>query len=450
MFYNFRCFILNNAVLKYFALVGLITITLLSACQTTKTIQPPSHSPEVTESKKDIPKFRKVTIDTVFRSESITAVDLNNDDLPDLVIGDVWYQAPNWIMHEIRTPGVFDNGIHKWGEESGPNPYYSNSFAVQSIDVNKDGWQDVITYPVMNEPVYWYENPKGLSNHWTEHIAYKAYHGESPLLMNTVDGDAYPLAGFNVSDTLMHLGVIAPSKNDYNQWDLFTIGHTAVKQFKGPGWNKLSKLFAPGAIDHGLGIGDINGDDKDDVLTKSGWYEAPENAWEENWDFHYIPFDSIANPETPQYQFAQMEIFDIDKDGDADFFASSAHQYGLWWFEQIQKNGEIRFEKHTLPKKISQAHAVAKGDLNNNGIPDLVTGKRYLAHTGNDPGWDEPIELLWLEPKVTSKGLVEWEIHIIDVGVGVGTQIELSDINSDGKVDILTSNKKGTYIFLQE
>lgn len=450
MIYKYACSVTECGVVKYFAFLWLLACFLQSACKTSNTVEVPSLSIKEAEVLSIVPEFRKFTIDTLFRSESITAGDINKDGLPDLVIGDVWYEAPGWRMHEIRTPGVFDNGVHKWGEESGPNPYYSNSFAVQSIDVNKDGWQDVITYPVMNEPVYWYENPKVNNGKWDEHIAYKAYHGESPLLMQTAGGKYFPLAGFNVSDTLMHLGLISPTENVYDQWDLFTIGHTAVKQFKGPGWNKLSKLFAPGAIDHGLGIGDINGDGNDDVLTKSGWYEAPKNPTQENWDFYYIPFDSIANPETPQYQFAQMEIFDIDQDKDADFFGSSAHQYGLWWFEQVEEDGKINFKKHTLPKEISQAHAVAKGDLNNNGIPDLVTGKRYLAHTGNDPGWDDPIELIWLEPKVATSGVVEWEIHLIDVGVGVGTQIELSDINLDGKVDILVSNKKGTYLFLQE
>jgi len=399
MILRFALSFVTKKASKTIALAIMLLLSVIFSCRSSKSGGEERSTVKKHQEFTRVPKFKKVLIDSVFRSESITSADINKDGFLDLVIGDVWYESPDWRMNEIREPGTFDSGLHKWGEKNGPLPYYSNSFAVQTIDVNKDGWQDVITYPVMNDPVKWYENPQGKPNHWKENIAYKAYHGESPLLMNRGNRGEFPLAGFNVSDTLMHLGIITPQENVYAQWDLFTIGHTSVKRFKGPGWNKLSKFFAPGAIDHGLGIGDINGDGREDVITKSGWYESPLDTEMQNWEFHSVPFDSIANPETPQYQFAQMEVFDIDLDGDADIFGSSAHQYGLWWFEQFSKDGAIMFRKHTLPFHLSQAHAVARGDLNNNGIPDIVTGKRYLAHTGNDPGWDDPVDLLWLESK---------------------------------------------------
>ena len=440
----------RNNVINFIFLIAIVLVINVFACKTPRSSLPSEAIAEVVENPVVIPKFRKVIVDTVFRSEAITTADLNIDGYLDIIIGDVWFEGPKWNMHQIRPSETFDNGLHKWGEKKGPLPYYSNSFAVQAIDVNKDGWDDILIYPVMNEPVYWYENPQGKAVKWKEYIAYNAYHGESPLLAEFEKSNKFPLAGFNVSDTLMHLGMIKPKENVYEEWELYAIGHTSIKRFKGPGWNKLSKYFAPGAIGHGLGIGDINGDGYDDVLTRSGWYESPKDLKKQNWNFHYMPFDSIANPETPQYQFAQMEVFDIDRDGDADFFGSSAHQYGLWWFEQIMENEGTSFLKHDIPHIISQAHAVAKGDLNNNGIPDLITGKRYLAHTGNDPGWDDPVELLWLEPTVNKAGQVEWVIETIDIGVGVGTQIEIQDIDKDGMEDILVSNKKGTYVFMQE
>ena len=122
----------------------------------------------------------------------------------------------------------------------------------------------------------------------------------------------------------------------------------------------------------------------------------------------------------------------------------------MWWFEQTEEENHRKFVKHLLPYQISQAHAVEMGDMNNNGVPDLITGKRYLAHNGNDPGWDDPLVLLWMEAYKKPGGETKYHIVEIDEGIGVGTQIVLEDMNEDGKPDILISNKKGSYIFQQK
>lgn len=399
----------------------------------------------------DGPNFKKIQIDPTFRSESVSAGDINQDGMLDIVIGDVWYEAPDWKLHEIRLPGQFTTATLREGEERLNLPYYSNAFATQIVDANQDGWPDVLCYPVMDQPVYWYENPKNTPGHWKKHTAIAAYHGESPLLVDlNGDGNHWPLAGFRVQDSLYHLGQIMPGKKASESWNLYTIGHTKMKAIRTPKWQKRIRWYAPGSRGHGLGVGDINGDGRKDVLTTRGWYEAPNDSKTENWTLHAMPFDSIASPKYPQYQFAQLPIFDIDQDGDNDFFATSAHRYGVWWFEQVQKEGRIDFIKHTIPLSISQVHAVAMGDLNNNGIPDIITGKRWLSHNGNDPGWDDAVVLIWMEPQVNESGQVQFLIHQIDSDSGVGTQIELVDINKDGKQDILTCSKKGTYLFLQE
>ena len=393
------------------------------------------------------PSFEKITIDTIFRSESITAADINRDGAKDIVIGDVWFEAPDWQMHEIRTPGDFLNTVFQEDKPASEYNYYSNSFAVQSMDVNLDGWPDVLVYPVMNQPIYWYENPQGEKGHWQKREAVKAYHGESPMLVELFgNGDLGALAGVNVKDTLYHLGWVKPGNHVDSLWQVHTVGSTDQLALRGPDWDKKSRWYAPGARDHGLGFGDLNGDGRKDVLTSRGWYEAPENAEKEHWKLHYLAFDSLADPENPQYIFAQMPIFDIDQDGDADFLGTSAHRYGLWWFEQ---EGNNSFTKHEIPIRMSQVHSVAMGDLNGNGIPDVIAGKRYLAHNGNDPGWDEPLKIIWMEPELDSIGQVTFLIDEVDIGVGVGTQIEIIDIDGDGKDDLLTSNKKGTYLFVQ-
>ena len=37
----------------------------------------------------------RIKLDERFRSEGVAAADVNNDGTPDVIAGDVWYEAPN-------------------------------------------------------------------------------------------------------------------------------------------------------------------------------------------------------------------------------------------------------------------------------------------------------------------------------------------------------------------
>ncbi|MGB2822176.1 MAG: VCBS repeat-containing protein, partial [Phycisphaerae bacterium] len=147
---------------------------------------------------------------------------------------------------------------------------------------------------------------------------------------------------------------------------------------------------------------------------------------------------------------ADMHAYDVDGDGDNDVISSSAHAYGIWWHEQVRGDKGVEFKQHEICKSFSQAHAVHLVDMNGDGVKDLVTGKRYFAHHGRDPGGKEPAVLYWFELRRPQKGQVEFIPHKIDDDSGVGTQFEVTDFNGDGKLDIVTSNKKGVYLFIQK
>jgi len=68
---------------------------------------------------------------------------------------------------------------------------------------------------------------------------------------------------------------------------------------------------------------------------------------------------------------------------------------------------------------------------------------------GKDPGGKDPAMLYWFELKRPENADIEYVLHIIDDDSGVGTQFTISDMNGDRKPDIITSNKKGAYLFLQ-
>ena len=95
----------------------------------------------------------------------------------------------------------------------------------------------------------------------------------------------------------------------------------------------------------------------------------------------------------------------------------------------------------------SQHHSMALGDFNADGLMDFVTGKRWWAHGGGDPGADQPSVLYWFELRRSETHGVEFIPHLVDTDSGVGTQVAVGDLDGDEKTDIGVGNKKGVYIF---
>src|SRR5690606_18191513 len=110
-------------------------------------------------------------------------------------------------------------------------------------------------------------------------------------------------------------------------------------------------------------------------------------------------------------------------------------------------DGKTTWQTHEISKDISQTHATSLTDVNGDGHPDLITGKRFFAHndTDNDPGAREPAVLCWFEFKPGNAPY--FQRHEIDNDSGVGLNIVAEDITGDGTLDIAIANKKGVFLF---
>jgi hypothetical protein len=359
-------------------------------------------------------EFERIIVDKTFRAEGVAVGDINHDAKLDILSGDVWYSGPDFKMHELRPVGTYDG-----------TKGYSNCFANFAQDVNGDGWVDSIVIGLPNGPCLWYENPKNKLGHWKERMVAKSACNETPIFFD-LSGIGQPVLIFAVRPQGLMAWFSVP-KDLEGLWDMHIVA---------PGPN------APGTemYSHGLGAGDLNGDDRNDILVKQGWWEAPANPEKADWKWR---------PANLGEDCANMLVYDVDNDGDSDVITSSAHRYGIWWFEQLAPADGSKFEQHLITKEYSQAHAIILADMNRDGIKDLVTGKRHFAHQGNDPGGKDLAMLYWIE--LTRKdGSVQFTTHVIDDDSGVGTQFEVTDMNGDKKLDIVTSNKKGVRVFLQK
>jgi hypothetical protein len=372
-------------------------------------------------------QWKRTELDPRFRSEGVAVGDFNHDGKQDIATGDLWYAAPDWTPHEFRPVGDYE-----------PLKGYSNCFASWAYDINQDGWDDLIVVGFPGDPFHWYENPQGKSVHWPQHVIWHSICNESPQFQD-VTGDGKPdlLFGSQPEQQMGFIEIPPPDKCT-QPWQFH-----AISKPGDPMRNGTFKYY------HGLGVGDINGDGRSDVIIPDGWWEAPADRTAGLWDFHPNPLTKPGQSEP--LRGSDIQVMDLDQDGDADIVMSSAHDFGVWWFENPGKDSKEPFKYHLIDETFSQTHALWLGNLYGGSQPYLVTGKRYAAHGKNDPGALDPVVMvsfrIEMEPGKPPRFVREDLTS--GLGTGVGTQFTVQDLNGDGHLDIILSNKSGVNILVQ-
>jgi hypothetical protein len=347
----------------------------------------------------DIP-FEKHTID-LGANESCAFADINGDGRLDIVSGENWYEAPRWIKHRFRELPYSNN--------------YIDNFSDLPLDVNGDGRVDIVSCSWFGKKLNWYENPARGAGGWKEHVIENSSPVEFAFLVD-LDNDG------KAREVLPDFGDAKAPRAWYE-----VVNGTFVKH-----------VIAPASGGHGVGVGDVNGDHRNDIITTKGWYEAPADPRHGEWKFH---------PDFDLGMTGFIHVLDVNGDGRNDLVTSLAHDYGIFWMEQ---GAEGKWTKHVIDDSWSQAHALVLEDLNGDGRPEILTGKRYMAHNGRDPGEREPLGVYWYEYRKSEDGRrVEWVRHIIDYSTrtGGGMQIAVADIDDDGDLDFAVAGKSGLFLF---
>jgi len=354
-------------------------------------------------------KFRKVLIADE-RYESAGVFDVNNDGILDIVSGAFWYEGPDFKK------------ARKIGDVQAIGEYYDD-FSTIAIDVNGDGYLDFVTGGFWGNTIRWRENPKGGDGEWPEHVIAECGNVESTRAWD-VDGDGQIEI---VPNTPPQALVVYKLITDANG--------------KGTGEFKAIKIREE-SQGHGLGFGDITGNGQGDFVLCNGWLEAPEGGIEGKWKFHE-DFD-LGSASVP------ILVVDVNCDGLNDIIVGQSHAYGLDWWEQSRDGGKISWKKHPIDPYNSQYHDIQWADIDGDGECELITGKRYRAHCGGDPGSGDDVGIYYFKWNGESFSKQVIEYGPTRIGTGCGIFFALADFTGNGLLDIVAPGKDGLYVFYNE
>ncbi len=363
------------------------------------------------------PSFVAKEINAKSEFPACAVIDVNHDGKLDIVSGGLWYEAPEWKQHFLREVEVIRGRFDD----------YSNL----EIDVNADGWTDLLSCNYRSQSLFWMEHPgekikTDPDTPWIKHLI------DTPGPMET--GRLYDIDADGDLDVLPNGTTFAAwyELQSRDQWSRSPDGKL-IPRFQR---HDLPKEIAG----HGVGFGDINGDGRGDIVGPRGWLEAPEDRRGGRWLWH---------PDWQTHRDASIPIlvYDVDQDGDNDLVYGRGHGYGLYWLEQSRSRlpggtsgDDASWQRHAIDTSWSQPHSLLLADLDGDKRPEVISGKRYFGHDGKDLGEQDLLCAYAYRFEPQSHTFRRMEIFHGE-RAGFGLDPKVADIDGDGDLDFLAADR---------
>ncbi len=376
--------------------------------------------------------FRKQRLNDFYYSWGTAAADFNHDGVLDVISGPYIYYGPDYRKSREIYYALSSNPTTEFA---------TNSTMEFAADFNGDGWPDAITVMFGGGPgVQLYINPKGENRRWQKFEVGTGVQSEIAVLRD-VDGDGKPELVYSGDGRVRYAKPDA--SNPTGKWTVHNISENGY------------------GASHGIGVGDVNGDGRMDILNPYGWWEQPAvRADSGTWTYHPAAFAHFGRG---MMGGSVMAVYDVNGDGLNDVVTSlNAHGWGLAWYEQKRDpQGKITFVEHMVMDDLStknaggvtfsELHGTGFADVDGDGIPDFIVGKRYFSHldTNLDPHPRGAPVLYWYKTvrNRQAPGGAELIPQLIDTHSGVGSDVLAIDLNHDGAMDIVTSTRFGSFIY---
>jgi len=343
--------------------------------------------------------------------ESAGFIDVTGNGVLDIVSGAWWYEGPDFVnKYPIGE-------LKQYGE-------YYDDFSTIPMDVNGNGRLDYITGGFWGNTLRWRENPGEPGQPWPEHVIAEVGNVETTKGWD-MDGDGVDEIVPNTPGSPLRIFKLKTGSD-------------------GKGTGEFDQVVVSEAPQgHGLGAGDVTGNGRMDLITPTGWFECPAEPLSDPWEFH---------DELQLMKSASIPILVVDVNGDGlnDLIVGGSHEYGLDWWEQRLEGGKREWIRHPIDPYNSQYHDLKWIDVDGDGECELVTGARWRAHCGRDPGSADDYGIYYF--KWTGEAFSKQVICHGAAGQtkGLGIYFDMADLTGNGLPDLLAPGKDGVCVFFNE
>lgn len=368
--------------------------------------------------------------DTSKGADGVKLGDLNNDGLPDITTG--WEEGSSTRIY--LHPGK-RKVTSKWPSAIiGVTPSAEDAVFA---DLNGDDYLDVVASCEGNEQalhlIFAPANGEVLdSEQWTQTLL-----PGSKGMTRWMFAEPAEITLGSKTTRVLFAGSKEPA-GTIGYWELPANAQGRKAPWK---WRELSKAgwimsIFPEDMD-GDGDLDLFYSDRKGENRGARWLENPGSP-KKPWTNHLIGGADL--------ELLFGKIADLDQDGLQDILLTAKDQQIVWW-RRLDASG-LSWEKRVLeyPQNTGDAKAVAVGDMDQDGLPDIVVTCEHA---------DPPKQGVFWVKQSPKRPFEKWNAYGMSGLDGIKfDRIELVDLDLDGDLDVITCEerheKKGLGVFWYE
>jgi hypothetical protein len=319
------------------------------------------------------------------------------------------------------------------------------------VDVDQDADLDFITGE-QNGRIFWYEYQR--PDHWVRHVLGEDSPSDVGGAALDVNGDGwldfvtggawYENPGtprqqvfarhvFDADLAAVHDLIVGDLNNDERPDILTMSDKNDLRWYEipdAPGVRWTHHVIGP-SVHSGISLGDIDGDGDLDVVRSNVWFENRDQG--QQWRMHRMTEPWGAGQPVFAVNATQTETVDLNRDGRLDVVICDGENPNskIAWLEAPEDPRTGHWKTNHLPRSddLSRGalHSLKIGDFDNDGDNDIFT-----VEMERFPGVKPPRWFIW--ENVDGKGQLKERI-ILDANLG-GHEAVIGDVDKDGDLDI--------------